>query len=262
VNVAGIDIQQLVGGNFVVFTLVLARVGGMFAFAPVFASRTIPMRIRLILALVISVIAVPHAANAQVPVDPLVIAPLMVKEVLVGSALAFAVAGVYAAVEMAGSLVDTTIGFALANVVDPTLNFQSTVLAQLYSLLAMMIFLGSGAHLVMIGGIVRSFDVLPIDRTPSLPALSQIATHGLAPIFVIALQVAAPVIATLFVTDVAFGLLARLVPQLQPMAVQFSVKILVGLSTIAVSVPLIIHITGARFADALTIGGLLPGAGP
>jgi flagellar biosynthetic protein FliR len=261
-NVGGVDLQELVGANIMTFFLVMARVGGMFAFAPVFASRTVPVRIRLVLALAVSFLALPHAARHTVKLDPLAAAPLMVKELLVGSALAFGVAGVYAAVEMAGSLVDTTIGFSLANVVDPTLNFQSTVIAQLYSLLATMVFLGSGAHLVMLGGIVRSFDLLPVTQTPSLPALSQLATHALAPIFVIALQIAAPVMATLFVTDVAFGLLARLVPQLQPMAVQFSVKILAGFFAISVSLPLVMHLTGARFADAMSITGFLPGAGP
>jgi len=257
-QVGGVDLEAFVAANVVTFFLVMARVGGLFAFAPVFASRSIPMRVRLLLALVVSAVAMPHAARHGVALDPLMVAPLMVKELLVGSALAFGVAGVYAAVEMAGSLVDTTIGFSLANVIDPALNFQSTVIAQLYSLIATMVFLGSGAHLVLIAGVVRSFDLLPVDRTPSLPALSTLATHALAPMFVIALQIAAPVIATLFVTDVAFGLLARLVPSLQPMAVQFSVKIIAGLTAVAVSLPLIVHLSGARFADALHVSGLGP----
>src|SRR4051812_47201201 len=100
----------------------------MFAFAPVFASRIVPMQIRVVLALAVSLVAMPQAAKHPVALDPILLGPLMFKELLIGTVLAFGVAGVYAAVQLAGSLIDTTIGFSLANVVDPSLNFQSTVI--------------------------------------------------------------------------------------------------------------------------------------
>src|SRR5690349_13815235 len=117
------------------FFLVFARVGGIFALAPVFASRLVPMRIRLVMALAVSLIAVPAAEKHAVPLDPGLLAPLMIKEMLVGSALAFSVAGVFAAVELAGSLLDTTIGFGMANVVDPSMNFNATVISNFYGML-------------------------------------------------------------------------------------------------------------------------------
>src|SRR4051812_10710690 len=106
---------MLAEGHMTTFFLVFARVGGIFALAPVFASRLVPMRIRLVMALAVSLIALPNAEKHAVAMDPALLAPLMIKEVLVGTAMAFAVAGVFAAVELAGSLLDTTIGFAMAN---------------------------------------------------------------------------------------------------------------------------------------------------
>src|SRR3954451_13325710 len=168
------------------------------------------MRIRLVLALVVSLVAVPAAENHPVAFEPALLAPLMIKEVLVGTALAFGVAGVFAAVEMAGSLLDTTIGFAMANVVDPSMNFNATVISNFYGMLASLVFLGTGAHQLLIAGVIRSFDLLPVDRSPDLTAFGHVGSQALAPMLGIALEIASPVVATLFLTDVGFRLLCRL----------------------------------------------------
>jgi len=208
------------------------------------------------------VVAAPAAEGHPVALEPALIAPLMIKEVLVGTALAFGVAGVFAAVEMAGSLLDTTIGFGMANVVDPSMNFNATVISSFYGMLGSLIFLGTGAHQMLIAGVVRSFDVLPVNQTPDLATFGRVGAQSLTPMFGIALEIAAPVIATLFLTDVGFGLLARLVPQLQPMAVQFSVKILVGLTVLALSLPVTLQLVAAQFDSALANGGMFGGIGP
>src|SRR4029079_1647539 len=109
---------------------------------------------------------------------------------------------------------------------------------------------------------VRSFDLLPVDRSPNMAAFGQVASQALVPMFGIALEIAAPVIATLFLTDVGFALLARLVPQLQPMAVQFSVKILAGLTAMAISLPVTLQLVASQFDSALASGGMFGGLGP
>jgi flagellar biosynthesis protein FliR len=256
------DLSAIAAEHLATFLLVFARVGGVFALAPVFASRLVPMRIRLVLGLAVSLVAVPAAENHPVPFEPMLLGPLMLKEALVGTALAFGVAGVFAAVEMAGSLLDTTIGFAMANVVDPSMNFNATVISSFYGMLASLVFLGTGAHQVLIAGVVRSFDVLPVDQTPNLQTFGRAGAQALIPMFGIALEIASPVIATLFLTDVGFGLLARLVPQLQPMAVQFSVKILVGLTVMALSLPVTLQLVASQFDSALANGGMFGGIGP
>ena len=252
-----VDLTSVFGAEAATFFLVFARIGGLFVLAPVFASRMVPMRIRLALGLGLSFVAMPHATKG-VALDPFALAPLLLKELLLGTALAFSAAGVYAAIQLAGSLIDTTIGFSLANVVDPTLNFQSTVTAQIYGLLGSMVFLGSGAHLILVRGLVLSFDTIPVTAMPNVRSLSGLALHAVAPLFLIGLQIASPIVATLFVTDIAFGLLARLVPQLQPMAIQFSVKIVVGLGALVVSLPFTLQLMGDQFTSALARGGFTP----
>jgi flagellar biosynthetic protein FliR len=184
--------------------------------------------------------------------------PQILEQLVIGSALAFGVAAVFAAVEMAGSIVDLSIGFSLAQVINPTLNTQSTALAQVYSLVATMTFLATGAAEMMIAGIVRSFTAIPIDQSPRIGALTALVEHQMAQVVPIALQISAPVLGTLLLVDVGFAFLARLVPSLNPFAAQFSVKILAGLFAVSVSLPLTISIIGDRLSDALSTSGFGP----
>jgi flagellar biosynthetic protein FliR len=250
------------GDQIATFFLVLARVGGLFFLAPVFASKTVPMRLRLGIAGATSMVAMPAVEHQGVKLDPVAFGPQMLEQLVIGSALAFGVAAVFAAVEMAGSLVDLSIGFSLAQVINPTLNTSSTALAQVYSLVATMVFLATGAHEVMIAGVVRSFTAIPLDSSPQIGAMTALVEHQMAQVVPIALEIAAPVLGTLLLVDVGFAFLARLVPSLNPFAAQFSVKILAGLFAVSISLPLTISIVGNRLADVLSTSGFLPGVGP
>jgi flagellar biosynthetic protein FliR len=245
------------GDQIGTFFLVLARVGGLFTLAPVFASRTVPVRLRLGLAVATSIFAMPAVEHRAVPLDPAAYGPQIFEQLIIGSALAFGVAAVFAAVEMAGSLVDLSIGFSLAQVINPTLNTSSTAMAQVYSLVATMVFLATGAHEVLIAGIVRSFSAIPLDQSTLSGAMTALVEHQMAMVVPIALQIAAPVLGTLLLVDVGFAFLARLVPSLNPFAAQFSVKILAGLFAVSVSLPLTISIVGNRLADVLATSGFL-----
>ena len=245
-------LDTFAGDQIATFFLVLARVGGLFMLAPVFASKTVPMRLRLGLAAATSMVAMPAVEHRGVALDPVAFGPQILEQVVIGSALAFGVAAVFAAVEMAGSLVDLSIGFSLAQVINPTMNTSSTALAQVYSLVATMTFLATGAHEVLIAGVVKSFTAIPLDQSPRIGAMTSLVEHQMAMVVPIALQ-----IATLLLVDVGFAFLARLVPSLNPFAAQFSVKILAGLFAVSVSLPLTITIVGNRLTDVLSTSGFL-----
>jgi flagellar biosynthesis protein FliR len=252
-------LDAFAGDQIATFLLVLARVGGLFLLAPVFASRTIPVKFRLGLAAATAMVAMPAVERTGVKLDPVAFGPQILEQLVIGSALAFGVAAVFAAVEMAGSLVDLSIGFSLAQVINPTLNTSSTALSQVYSLAATMVFLSTGAHEVLIAGVVRSFTAIPLDQSPQIGAMTSLVEHQMAQVVPIALQIAAPVLGTLLLVDVGFAFLARLVPSLNPFAAQFSVKILAGLFAVSVSLPLTISIIGNRLADVLSTSGFIPG---
>ena len=228
--------QQVAG-----FFLVLARISPLFLLAPLFSSKLVPARARGIvavgLALGIAPIAL-HAGDRQpIPLDVLALGGLVLKEMLVGLGFAFALAALFAAIQVAGSLLDTLIGFSFGALVDPVTGTNGGVLNQLYALIGVMIFVAINGDAWVIQGLARSYDAVPLAQAPQLGSLVEGAQLAFSGIFGAAIMVCAPVLLAVLLTDVAFGLVSRVVPQLNVFAVGFPAKVLVGLVLVGASLP-------------------------
>ena len=220
------------------FLLVLARIGPLFALAPLFSSRMIPGRAKGLCAVALTVAIAPIALGDRViPLEILPFVELMLKEVLVGLAYAFALAALFAAVSTAGAFVDTLIGFSYGALVDPVTGNQSSVLTQTYILVGVMVLIAIGGDQLMIKGLARSYDLVPLLDMPSLAGLVGGVQNAFAQVFLSALELAAPVLLAIVITDAAFGVVARVVPQMNVFAVGFPAKVTVGLLIIGVSLP-------------------------
>jgi flagellar biosynthesis protein FliR len=220
------------------FILVLARVSPLFLLAPIFSSRMIPLRARGVAAVALAIGMAPLALHGQkVPLDVAGLGGLVIKELLVGLAYAFAVAAVFAAVTVAGNLVDTMVGFSFGSLVDPLTGNQSLVISQVYSLVGVMVFIAIGGDRFMIEGLGRSYQLVPLLKLPSMNALIGGAVHAFTSIFASALELAAPVLVAAVVTDAAFGLASRVMPQLNVFAVGFPAKIAVAFLILGISLP-------------------------
>lgn len=233
------------------FFLVLARVSPMFVLAPLFSSKLVPGRVRGIVAVAISIGLSPViAAGQEIPTDTFVFAALLGKELLVGLGFAFALGALFAALTTAGSFLDTLIGFSFGGLVDPVTGTQSTILAQMYSLIGTLVFIAIGGDAWVIRGLARTYDVVGATQTPQLDALVGGAVTAFAQIFTAAIEVAGPVVLALIVTDAAFGVVSRVVPQLNVFAVGFPAKITVGLLLIAATLPFVANwLAGELQAD-------------
>jgi flagellar biosynthetic protein FliR len=161
----------------------------------------------------------------------------MLKEILVGLAYAFALSALFAAVATAGSFLDTLIGFSYGALVDPVTGNQSAVLTQAYILVGILVIIAIGGDQLMIKGLARSYDLVPLLDSPSLPAMAHGAQSAFAQVFLSSIELAAPVVLAIVITDAAFGVVSRVVPQLNVFAVGFPAKVAVGLITIGVSLP-------------------------
>lgn len=234
-----VSLPHVAATELVGYVLVLCRVGGLFVLAPIFSGRMIPAHAKLIVAGAISFAIMPLVTHgAAVPTD-LTIIPLVMKELLVGLAIALSLGAVSAAIAAAASLLDTTIGFSFAVLVDPLTQTQSAVVGQLYSLFSVLVFLMIGGDHLMIQGLAASYRVVPLGHIPSLAQFGALAEHDLGQIFVIGLEVAAPVLIALGLVDAALALVARAVPQMNVFMVGLPAKILVGLGAIAASLPFV-----------------------
>jgi flagellar biosynthesis protein FliR len=225
--------QRLAG-----FILVLARVSPLFAIAPLFSSKLVPMRVRAIVAVGLAIGLSPVVAKGHhIDLDAFNLAALVGKEILIGLAFAYTLAALFAAVTVAGSLLDTLIGFSFGSLVDPVTGNQSTVLQQLYAMVALLVFIAIGGDAWVIEGLARTYEVVPLSDYPALGPLVAGANTAFVKVFASALQVAAPVLLAILVTDAGFGMVSKVVPQLNVFQVGFPSKVLVGLLLIGVSLP-------------------------
>ena len=230
---AQIGEQQTAG-----FMLVLARVSPLFVIAPLFSSRLITLRARAIVAVAISIGLAPLAMKGhKVPLESFELGGLIVKEIMVGLAFSFAVATLFAAVSVAGSFLDTIVGFSYGSLVDPVTGTQSPVLAQTYSMVGVMVFIAIGGDAWMVRGLAETYDLVPLLSMPDITAMTAGAQKAFTGVFIAALELAAPVMLALIITDAGFGVVSRVVPQLNVFAVGFPAKILVGIALIGASLP-------------------------
>ncbi len=222
------------------FLLVVCRVGGLFVLAPGFSATMIPNRIKLMLAMALALAMMPIAVHGQtVPLDAGDYVMLMLKELGVGLAFAFPMALVGAAVQAGAGLLDTLIGFSFSSILDPVNNQQTAILGQFYSLFAVLVLLMSGGDHIMIEGIGASYRALPIAAYPHIGALTSGALTSFAQVWAIGLEIAAPVLVALVITDAAIGLVSRAVPQMNVFVVGMPAKILVGMTVIAATLPFV-----------------------
>jgi flagellar biosynthesis protein FliR len=223
------------------FILVLARISPLFILAPLFSSKMLPARARSIVAVGLAIGIAPIATHApggqHIPLDVLPLAGLVLKELLVGLAFSFSLAALFAAVQVAGSILDTLIGFSFGALVDPITGTNGGVLNQVYGLIGVMIFVVINGDAWVIQGLAKSYEAIPLADAPSMNTLVEGAQIAYSGIFAAAVQVCAPVMLAVLLTDVAFGLVSRVVPQLNVFGVGFPAKVTVGLVLVGASLP-------------------------
>jgi flagellar biosynthesis protein FliR len=223
------------------FILVLARISPLFLLAPLFSSKMLPARARGIVAVGLAIGIYPVAMHAgdgrAIPMEIWSFGGLILKEMLVGLAFSFSLACLFAAIQVAGGLLDTLIGFSFGALVDPITGTNGGVLNQVYALIGVAIFVAINGDQWVIQGLARSYDSIPLADAPNMNTLVEGAQVVFSGVFGAAIQVCAPVMLAVLLTDVAFGLVSRVMPQLNVFAVGFPAKVTVGLVLVGASLP-------------------------
>jgi flagellar biosynthetic protein FliR len=231
-------LSKLAGNELAGFILVLARVTPLFFIAPLFSSDMIPPRVRGIVAVAISIGLTPIALHGQhVPSEALPLVGLVIEGLLVGLGFAFALSVLMAAVESAGSVIDVLSGFSYGSLINPANGDNSAVITRFYSLVGTLIFLVIGGDAWTLRGLDRTFELVPLTSAPRLSSLVGGAEQAFSTVFAAALEIAAPVVVALLITDVAFGVVSRVVPQLNVFAVGFPTKVAVAMLVVGASLP-------------------------
>jgi flagellar biosynthetic protein FliR len=231
----GISVEHVLG-----YFLVLARVSPLFLVAPGFSSQMLIPRVRSVLAVGIALGIAPIAVHGQtIPTDILPYAGLVVQNFLVGFALAFSISCVFAAVQGAGVFADAFGGFSFGSQIDPINGNPGGTMTNIYAVVGLAMFLAIGGDAWTLHGLSATFNAVPISDSAQVKPMVYSAEAAFSSLFVGAIEIAAPVILAIIVTDIAFGMVSKVVPQLNVFAVGFTVKVGVTLLVVSVSLPFI-----------------------
>lgn len=241
------------------FLLAVVRASAWLTVVPPFNTRMIPVQAKIGLAVALAIPVAPQVAATapEAEVGPLVVAVLM--QVAIGLALGFVVQLVFAAVQAAGELIDLFAGFTIAATYDPFTNANQAVFGRFYQLLAVAMLFALDGHLMLVHGFLASFSVSP-SGMPNLGAGSGELIDALGLFFLAALQIAAPLLGALFLTEVALGLLSKAAPQMNVFTLGFPIKILLTFGLVGLALPLLPRAIDALLRAAVRSAQVMLGA--
>lgn len=212
---------------FPAFLLVFVRVTSFFLMMPLFSYRSIPVAAKIGLGFFMAVIMVVTLDAPTLEIDHTYFL-LIIKEALVGLFIGFIAYLILSAIQIAGGFIDFQMGFAIANVIDPQTGAQSPLMGQYLYTIGLFFLLTVNGHHLMLDGVFYSYEFIPLDQ-PWIPFgdenLVEYVIKAFNSMFIIAFQMSIPVVGSLFLVDIALGIVARTVPQLNVFVVGLPLKI-------------------------------------
>ena len=231
------EMVQIPYRDFNIFLLIFIRVGVVLFVLPFFNSRIIPVIAKVGLALLITMMLYP-AGNIQTApsIDNVVgMARLVLAELIIGIVLGLMIQIFFEGVKMMGQLVGFQTGFSITNIIDPQSGSQVSILANMSYLLSMVLFLMFNGHHIILNALRQSFEVIRIGVYGLDPQLLSAMMRHSGRMFLIGVKIGAPAIAALLLAKVVFGLVTKLIPQMNIMIVAFPVQIIIGLLFFGIS---------------------------
>ena len=202
------------------------RMVAFLVIAPPFSYNGFPAQVKGMLAIGLAVAVAPRAGAGYHSGDTGAFVLAMLRELAVGATLGFLVFVVFAAIQSAGSLVDLFGGFQLAQAFDPQSMINGAQFTRMFQLTALALLFASGGYQLIIGGLVRSFDAIPLAAGLDLADPVREMVTGVTQLFLASLQIAGPLIVVLFLADAGLGLLTRVAPALNAFSLGFPLKIM------------------------------------
>jgi flagellar biosynthetic protein FliR len=239
--------------EFAAFVLVLLRLSILVVVAPVFDNSLIPAPVKAALVLTLTFVIAPRVSYeaALMPMTWFGFAFLALGELLIGLALALMVRLVLEAAHVAGEYISFQMGMSMLNAMDPQSGGQVAVISLIVNLVMTLFFLYANGHLLVLKAVIDSFQVAPPGLFPVFgPEYFGELMRSLAGLYVLALKIAAPVIAVLFCCKVAFGVVAKAMPQMNILFVSMPVYIFVGLLILTFSLPWWPQLLGRALLEA------------
>ena len=255
--------EQLAPGTLEAFSLYLARTSSLVISSPLLGTGTgfAGYKIGLIAALSFLLYSTCGAPLGHSP-EPVEFGCLVLREVLIGLFLGFALHAVLVSLRVAGEMIGHEMGFNMASIVDPSTGVHTPIVTQFYEVFFFLGFLAVDGHHLLLKALQHSFERAPVGLVDLSGDLAWGAQALFAQTFSAGIAFAAPVLVLLFMASLLVSLLARMVPQLNVMDVGFSARILVGLLALLVFAPFLAPgLEGLYDQLALGLDGVLGALG-
>jgi flagellar biosynthetic protein FliR len=230
--------------------LVFARLTAFIYLVPFFSIAGIPGLVKAGFGVFLTALILPSLSQAIiVPIDMAVFSLLIVKEVLIGLILGYVGMLTFTAIRMAGELIDIQMGFSMATVLDPQNQTRTTLMGQFLYIFQLLLFLAVDGHHTLLMAISYSYELIPVAgavlKTSFIPAIIKMFIQ----VFSLGIRLAAPFIVVFLICDIALGIIARTVPQLNVFILSFPIKSGIGLITLAAILPLLCMMTNNIFSQ-------------
>lgn len=227
--------------GFPIFLLIFCRITAFFVVAPVFSSRGVPNTFKIGLGFFISFIVFLTYGMKQSIVPDAEYLLIVIREILIGIMLGYIVYLFFSVVQTAGAFMDLQIGFAMANVIDPHTGTSAPLLGNFKYMLMMVIFLMMNGHHYLLTGLMDSYQWMPLSNEMFSKLMSGSITDYLTRLvgntFLLAIQVSAPLVVAMFLTDVGLGFLAKTAPQFNVFVIGIPLKLIIGMFLLILLMP-------------------------
>jgi flagellar biosynthetic protein FliR len=235
------------------FLLIFCRITAFFVVAPLFSSKTVPVKFKVGIAFFMTLITFTSLGMEEpIPIDTDFYLSIF-REVAMGLVLGYLALLFFTAVQVAGSFIDFQIGFALANVIDPMTGAQAPIFGNFKYYLAILMFLALNAHHFLIQGIMNSYEFVPLNgqlfASMESGSVSNFIIDAFSTMFMLAFQMAAPFVVVVFMLDVVLGIMAKTTPQLNIFVVGIPLKIIFGFVVFILTASGLVYIFSSLFND-------------
>ncbi|MDH7576747.1 MAG: flagellar biosynthetic protein FliR [Bacillota bacterium] len=231
------------------YFLIWGRITGFLLTAIPFNNRNIPAQVKIWLAALITflIFMIHPRENLQIAQTVMTYLFQFLGEVLIGAIIGFLTQLVFSTLQLAGQMIDMQIGFGIVNVIDPQYGIQIPVLGNFKYILAVLFFFVINGHHLLLTALTRSYHTIPIGNLHFSGTFYSFIFTLAGELFSTALKISLPVLGALFITDLALGIVARTVPQMNVFIVGLPLKIGVGLGLLMLIMPLFIWIFNLLF---------------
>lgn len=227
-----------------VFLLLIIRASGLFLTAPVFSHSVFPRQMKVGLVILLAIVTMPTVAH--LPIEPATsladLAAMVLRELMVGLLIGFTFRLLFQAAELAGSLAGYQVGLAISSAFDPNVGDEVGDIGRYWVLLATLIFLTINGHHLVIRAFNDSYRVIPPGQMQVVGTTAELLMRDTAYVLELAIKIAAPVIVTLVLMDVALGTISKVMPTMNIFIVGFPLKIGFGLLVVAMSLPIFSYV--------------------